>query len=1106
MKPTQITELFANIRKTFVSFFSILMFVALGVGIFLGISWVAPAMQNASDKLFDEGSFHDFEIQFPYCLTDADLKELAEVEGVSDVEAGYVVYLETIRGNVKSVVKVQSLRERINTLTVVEGEMPAKANEMALNAEAAERLGIAVGDTVAFQSDEDEEDQATALGAMDTADGADASASTTGKDGMKHLNASTYKVTALVHSPEFVGISNETYGFSPAVSGKVDIIGWVLPAAFDPAAYQNGYPVANVRCDGLRNMNSFSGDYEKAAATVKERIVALGTELADARYDDLHGQAQKRIDEAEKQLADAEKQIADGEKQLADGKAELERQRAEGEAKLADAYNLLLSYESQRAAGEAKLADGRARVSLAEQVLAVADAAKSSVAAEAQAASAYKADQDAKLERGEITQEQHDAALDSYGADLTARLQAYADEVGVVVPPIDHTNFDESVSIANALVDGFEDLPVTFEGQTMTVREARVKLAEAQQQLGTAEAEYNAKVSQLESGWSQYYAGQAELAQKVAEGEQKIADGEKQLEDAKELVAENEPKLEQAKEQLAAMKDYSWTVTSRAENPGRVNISVFSDVTNHLSFSMALLFVIVGLLVSYSAISRIVHEQITQIGTKKALGLRKREITLSFLLYAGIAVLAGAIVGTIVGVIAVEGIIAQALSSMFTFGVFPSYFGLALFLVVTLIELALVLVATYLACRRILKEHAVELLKGEKPPKAKTRFYEKWKLWEGLPLFVQTIVNNCMNDKRRVFSTVVGVAGCTALIVTAITLNNDVMKSYDRHYANVYGFSDIAYVDSTVKGAADGVEEAFKAEGSSTAQVVSKGGALSLPGGGAATVKLVVPADADAFSQVYHINPVAGIGFDPSAEGVWVSQAYAEHFGVKVGDEVKVEITDGVMHTMPILGFYEFWLTYHEMIIPADYYEREFDSELSPNVVIASEGGASISEMTAKLSKVEGFDSAIDDKVYQYGNFATFSSVSSAVVLIYLVLSALMAVVVLLNLNVMFIEEKKRDLIVLMINGFSVKDAKRYIYSDTIVLTAIGIILGIILGCAMGAITVGSMEPSTATFVKAVDGTAVLVGVIGSAVLSAIMCIIALRRIPKFDLTDINKF
>ena len=157
------------------------------------------------------------------------------------------------------------------------------------------------------------------------------------------------------------------------------------------------------------------------------------------------------------------------------------------------------------------------------------------------------------------------------------------------------------------------------------------------------------------------------------------------------------------------------------------------------------------------------------------------------------------------------------------------------------------------------------------------------------------------------------------------------------------------------------------------------------------------------------------------------------------------------------------------------------------------------------LEGIEGYSSIADDKTNQYRNFETFSTVSNAVVLIYMILAILMAIVVLLNLNAMLIEEKKRELIVLMINGFSVKDAQHYVSNDSIVLTAVGIILGIILGCIMGSITVGSIEPSTATFVKSIDAKAVIAGILGSSVLAFVMGKISLRRIPNMSLTDINK-
>ena len=584
-----------------------------------------------------------------------------------------------------------------------------------------------------------------------------------------------------------------------------------------------------------------------------------------------------------------------------------------------------------------------------------------------------------------------------------------------------------------------------------------------------------------------------------------IADGEAKIADARKAIADNEPKLEKAKEQLAAMKKYDWTVAPRAHNPGAVKISALSRMTSNLGYSMAALFIIVGLLVSYFAVSRIVHEQITQIGTKKALGMRRKEITKSFLWYSAIAVIAGAIVGAIVGVIVVQGILGGTLGSMFFFGSYPPYFGAPLLVIVTAIELVLILGATYLACRSILKKHAIELLAGNKPPAGKTRFYEKWGIWEKLPLLTQTIVNNCVNDKRRMLSTIVGVAGSTALIVTAITLNNDVLRSYDIQYEDVYGFSTITYVAPDPSNAADEVEKAEAAQGATTMQAYMKNCAMEQPDGDLSSIRMVVPTEEDVFPELYHVRPVSDGTFDLSADGAWVSQAYVNHFDVKVGDELVLNVGDGTKHRVPILGFYEFWLTTNELVMGSAYYEKEF-GELSPNVVLANTNGMEVSELKEKVADIEGFDSISDDAKTQYTNFATFSKASRAVVAIYLALAALMAIVVLLNLNVMFINEKKRELIVLMINGFSVKDAKRYIYNDTIVLTAIGIVFGIVLGCVTGSITVAAIEPASGSFLKGVDPIAVVVGIVGSALLSFIMSKIALRRIPRFELTDINRF
>ncbi len=1081
MKRTQLTDLLANIKANFVSFFSIFMFVTLGVAVFLGISWAGPALQNAADKMFDEGSFHHFQIQFPYGLSSNDLEELAKVDGVSQIEAERQSFQTLHKDNRKYTVKVQSLGQDIDTPIVVEGELPTKSGEMAFHAAAAKDLGINVGDTITFEKDADQDNSQSSAG--------DESENSSG---MKYLIRSSFTVTALVNNADYIAESSETFGFSSSPSGTVDGIAWVFGGVFDASAFQNGYPLVNVSCDSLAGIATFSDAYKHKSNEIKEPLEALGDALASERYDYLHGKAQKKIDEAEKQLEDGKKQIAEGEKKLENGKAELETKKAEGQAQLNDAYQMLISGEAEYSAGLEEYNTYRAAY---EGIDALVSACRNQV-------NSYidrKIQLDKDKAAGKITQEEYDKQFDALVAEVNAII-ATARQLVPGLPDIVVTkaNWDTIMPKAAEALSDYRNIQVEINGRAMT-------LNQAEQELNAASATLDAGRAELDDGWYQYDLGWAEYNTLVAEAEQMIAEGEKELAAAKKTVAENQPRLNAAKAQIADMVKYNWSVLPRAYNAGAGEVSTFSEVTGNLSISMAALFVIVGLLVSYFAVSRIVNEQITQIGTKKALGFRRREITTSYLWYSGIAVVVGGILGGIIGVTIVEGIIGSVLAGMFTFGPYPPYFGWGLFFIITAVELVLVLGATYLACRSILKEHAVELLRGPKPPEAKRHFYEKWGIWETLPLFIQTIVNNCVNDKRRVLSTIVGVAGCTALIVTAITLNNDVLKSYDRQYQNVYGFNDITYVDSKFEGAVEKAEQVFKQEDTMATQVLRKTYLLEQPNGESGMITVVVPVEEDTFSQLYHVNPTTDATFDLSGEGAWVTPAYAEHFGVKVGDTISVDAGDGKNHKIPILGFYEFWLTYHEMVIGKDYYEKEFE-EVTPNVVLSNTGDIPVADFDKALSKIEGFDSIVNDAAKQHENFETFSSVSSAVVLIYLALAALMAIVVLLNLNVMFIDEKKRELIVLMINGFSVKDARHYISYDSIVLTAIGIIAGLILGCIMGSVTVASIEPSTAVFVKAPDLMAIVIGIVGSAALAIIMSLIALRRVNNFELTDINRF
>ena len=1127
---------------------------------------------------------HHHQIVYTYGLTDSDLKELSAVEGI-DVVEGVRQSMQTTHINERMYTfKVQEIPTKINVPKVVEGVMPSKTGEIALLAYPAKKFGLNVGDTIKFDHDTN--------------------------TGMKFLATDAYKVTALVSTAEYLSTSAKSYGLTNSGSGMVEMPAWVVGSDFKASAFQDGYPIVNVRSSALEGLHTYSNEYATASDEVKSRIEEVGAPLGNKRFSALHSDGEKALRDAKAQIVDAEAQIADGEQQLEQAKRDIEngeQQIIDGQAQLDNGYAQIAAGEAQLAAGRAQYeqetADARAKLDEARAKLDAAqaqynDALRALTAARelntvldecvmltnaldnAEAASdsamSAKDQADAQYSAGTMTPEQYWAAvspafsqlIDAYGqvvsnaasvvSGISSAAANYPDaeiSAEIIVPaPLpdmpDAPTKDTMVQVQLALesivlqarggIDGMDSASVSCMGRTESVRSVSELSGTVTKMIADGETELAKSKAELDEGERQYREGEAEYDRRVsdalaeleaaenqlanarwqaAQGEIDLANARAALEDGKRQYEEKTAELEAAKKALAekkleyekaerefnAMKDVKWTVTPRLLNGGAATVTMFSGVTSRLSFSMALLFVIVGLLVSYSAISRIVHEQTILIGTKKALGLRSREIKLSFLIYTTLAVLGGAIVGLLAAVFIVEGIIGKALAGQFTMGTYPAYSDISLALIVTAAELVLVVASAWFACRSILREQAVELLKGEQISTGKTHFYEKWKLWEKLPLFTQTIVNNCVNDKRRVFSTVVGVAGCTALVVTALTLNNDVIDSYSFHFRDIYSYDSIVYVDPEKDGAIGEATKVLENEGLSSVPALSTTYIIELSDKTSSTVNAIVPKDMQDLEPFYHFMPVQNSRGAPANDTVWLSEAFATHEGYKVGGTITLQDFAGNAHDYTIVGFYTFYLTCFELVMGIDVYESSIGTDWAANSLLVNTAGADSDALSARLNSVDGFESLVDDYSYQGESFDAFARVSSTVVAVYLVLALLMAIVVLLNLNVMFIEEKKRELIVLMINGYSVKQAKRYVFNDTIVLTVLGIICGLILGGIMGSITVSSVEPYMASLFKGINWSAIGIGALVSAVLSLAMGMIALRRVSRFNLTDINK-
>lgn len=529
-------------------------------------------------------------------------------------------------------------------------------------------------------------------------------------------------------------------------------------------------------------------------------------------------------------------------------------------------------------------------------------------------------------------------------------------------------------------------------------------------------------------------------------------------------------------------------------------IEMTSDIFSKLRLSLAGTFIILGLFITFFAISRLVHDFSKQIGTKKALGFSTSQITWFYIAYVSIAVIVGSLIGMILSRFVLEPVLVGIVNNIYHFDrqIFSfSHLGLGIFVVVDLLLHALM---TLLSCRKVIKKEIVVLLNGEPIQKGKKRLFEKTHLWKKLPLFSKSVVNNIFNDKRRVVSTIFGVLCSSALIVCALTLNNNINGSFTKQYNSISHYDTICYFNQNVDNSE--IKSVLDDANLTYAEVYRGYVNLETPNNKSIASYLYVSDDPN-FSKVFTLRKPNGKEITIE-DGLYASISYKDKFKTKNQTEITFTDVESATHKMMTNEFFDYYLINNLFVMNKKTYEEEFDTTYKSNALFINKGKYSISQLNDLLADKAGFIYLNDDYSEQQMSFAAFSSVFSAVVALYLTLAAAVSLLVLLNLLIMYVNEKKNELIILMINGYSRKRTKRYIYFDTILLSILGIFLGILFGTLMSDLSIKTFKTETLFFQSGFDLPSILIGIGLTAIFVTITLLLALRKVSKLQLRDIN--
>lgn len=1172
MKKTRWIVLLRDIRKTWVSFLSIIVFVSLGVAIFLGIKWNEPALSQAMDRYLDEHRYHDLQMVFPYGFTEDDAAAVAALDGVSAVEGAYNAYGTAQVGGDRCILNIQSLTDTMDHAEVLEGELPAAADEVAVERLLAEALELHLGDTLPI----------SAL-----------------RGGKPCLKNSEFTITAIVEHPSFTRTETDySRGFTDIGDGSAD--GYVLVAktAFDTEMYDGCFSQLLIRGTGLDALNSLGSVYQQKAGALKEKLEALGAQRAALRSDDLYDRAGEQIADAEQELADGQQELESGKQEYADGEKRLDAakvQIADGEKQIAENEKKLADGKQQYADGLAAYADGAAQLRAGRATLTAEleengyptdlDEAEKQLKTDREKAADIKDLLMRTLTQVELYNEDHDSAseeeikqilvdtlellgvsedinvettqdakkavekaqeyLKKYGSDavvtatvnvLLPYLKLTADQAGVntLLGRLDaadillasYTMLDKDTRLTllmTIVVNENPDLSVAPETLQALIDVVDDSLAQLDKGLKGI-ADYRAGAAALSAASARL----AEASRQIEEGEQQLADAKKKLAQAKRDYAAGTQKLAQARQDIAdgeqtlaentrlladaqaELEDFvryeQWTVQIRTDNPSVATAKFYAQSSRRLCYSMALLFVFVGLMVCFTSITRSINESQTIAGVQKALGFWSREILAHYMAYSLLAAAIGVLVGYALGFFGIESVVNDAYAKLYVIGAITNVYVVPEALVIAVVELALIALATWLPCRKLLRRPAVELLKGENYAGGRTRFYEKWRVWQRMSLYTQTTVNNLMNDGARIIATLVGITGCTALIVMSLSLRSSILSTPVRHFERIWIYDASLVSDTAVPGGHQALEQVLDESGADYTSVRREAVYIRDETGTLNKADLIVPEDAEDLRAFIHLDDYrTGRPLSLTDDGVIVSYTYAKHYGLKAGDTLHLLDTAGRSHDCVVSGISQHYLSSMQVVMTPSCYQHLMGWAAQSNTLYLRYGAADRNAVAQKLQTTEGYFSLTDESAKWIAKFQEFSGSVMLVVYIGLSLSVTMALLVLLNLNIVCVNEKTNELVVMRINGFSIRAVKAYLYRDNIVLTALGILGGVGIGLALGRCVLEILQKIGDNFYTTPNLTDCLIGAGLAALFSLATNLIALRRVNTLSVSDLSR-
>lgn len=1137
MNKTYIKSIFADMKKTRGKVLSIMIMVALASLVVVGLLLSGPSMRKSLNNSLNEYEHPDLIVRSTYGLDYEDEALIRKDEGIDKIN--FIKATDLKIG--EDIIRLKEYKTGISKSVITEGKIPSKDDEIILDENLKDKYNI--GDELSFSyiNDEQKDDQKMAnltyklVGFYKSSDHFMEDMKEISPLGKSEIAGFAYVLPnnflsdkyheANIVYKDLLTLDKMSSSYIKKINSKKDDL-------TDRIKNRPDQVLNKIKKDADKEILDAEADLtdaEKKLSDNEKKLIKSKNDLDEGfrKYEANKSEFNEEIANGESELAKAKNDLDQGREKLEAGKREYQANLTKYENEIKNAEEELDKKQKNLNLGLAQIDGPKKEIEKAYEELNEKFESSFNKLEEAEASlileENYINAKKQELEEAKRLKDQNDPDLIEKINQLNEEIQTSqaSYEAGKAEYDKNKKELDEKYSQAKFELDQkLGELRAKEEELNKAqaqLDEANKKLAN-KKSLGKAEldrayASIKNSEGELNQGQRDYENGLAELRRNKEEGKNKLAqaydeliDGQNKYQDAKEKFDEEKTKARKdidkakkdigdSKESLLTLQDPEYSVESIFDNRGINTYYQNSLNMDRLSKVFPAFFYLVAMLVTLTTMKRYIEEQRTINGCLKSLGYTNRDIAKRFYIYGISPTIIGALLGAVIGRFVILKVIFTAYSTGFKILSMEVINSLPALLISVLVSTFLIAFTVFISSRETVKEVPANLLKAKAPDAGSKIFLERIKfLWKRLSFMAKITSRNLFRYKSRMFMTIFGVGGCTALLFFGFAMIEAIKDTSSIQQEEIQHYSVISMVNTKAKE--EDLDNYKKLVANFDNINVYNESANLEKNGKKRDLSIIVPENDEKLKDFVslrdkHRNPI-----NLTSKNIVITENIAKNLGIKNGDRLKFEI-DGENTEVTVGDISENYISDY-MYISRKYYDDNIGKNLVYNSnLIKSDPG----EIKDKLNDNKAVNVLIN-KTGAYESMDALLANLNLVISVITLISSALAIVVLYNITSINVGERKRELATIKVLGFYAKEVTSYIYREIFILTILGIVVGFFLGYAMFRYIIGIVAPEDIMIAYRTHIISYVIAAAITLVISLVILLFVHKDLKRIDMAE----